>query len=78
MNNGKPPLDDIRVRQALSHAIDRKAIIDGAMFGYGTPIGSHFAPHHPAYEDLTGFARLRPREGEGAPRRGRVSGFQPR
>jgi len=24
------------------------------MFGYGTPIGSHFAPHHPAYVDLTG------------------------
>jgi peptide/nickel transport system substrate-binding protein len=24
------------------------------MFGYGTPIGSHFAPHNPAYVDLTG------------------------
>src|SRR3546814_2554443 len=23
------------------------------MFGYGTPSGSHFAPHHPAYVDLT-------------------------
>ncbi len=52
-NNGRPPFDDIRVRQAIAHAIDRKAIIDGAMFGYGTPIGSHFAPHHPAYVDLT-------------------------
>jgi peptide/nickel transport system substrate-binding protein len=29
------------------------AVIDGAMFGYGTPIGSHFAPHHTAYVDLT-------------------------
>ena len=54
MNNGQPPLDDVRVRQAIAHAIDRQAIIDGAMFGYGTPIGSHFAPHHPAYVDLTG------------------------
>ena len=51
-NNKKPPFDDIRVRQAIAHAIDRKAIIDGAMFGQGTPIGSHFAPHHPAYVDL--------------------------
>lgn len=53
-NNKKPPFDDIRVRQALAHAIDRQAIIDGAMFGYGTPIGTHFAPHNPAYVDLTG------------------------
>ena len=34
--------------------IDRKAIIDGASAGFGTPIGSHFAPHNPAYVDLTG------------------------
>ena len=54
INNAVPPLDDVRVRRAISHAIDRQAIIDGAMFGYGTPIGSHFAPHHPAYVDLTG------------------------
>jgi peptide/nickel transport system substrate-binding protein len=54
INNTKPPFDDVRVRQAIAHAIDRKAIIDGAMFGFGTPIGTHFAPHHPAYVDLTG------------------------
>ncbi|HMQ94893.1 MAG TPA: ABC transporter substrate-binding protein [Amaricoccus sp.] len=53
MNNARPPFDDIRVRRAVAHAIDRQAVIDGAMFGYGTPIGSHFAPHNPAYEDLT-------------------------
>ncbi|WP_436640535.1 ABC transporter substrate-binding protein [Microbaculum sp. FT89] len=53
-NNGKPPFDNLKVRQAIAHAIDRQAIIDGAMFGLGTPIGSHFAPHHPAYVDLTG------------------------
>ena len=54
MNNARPPFDDIRVRRAVSMAVDRQAVIDGAMFGYGTPIGSHFAPHHPAYVDLTG------------------------
>ena len=54
INNGRAPLDDVRVRRALAHAIDRQAIIDGSEFGYGTPIGSHFAPHHPAYVDLTG------------------------
>lgn len=60
MNNARTPFDDIRVRTAVSHAIDRKAIIDGAMFGYGTPIGSHFAPHNPAYEDLTGLSAYDP------------------
>ena len=52
-NNKQPPFDNLKVRQAMAHAIDRQAIIDGAMFGYGTPIGTHFAPHHPAYVDLT-------------------------
>ncbi|WP_425483831.1 ABC transporter substrate-binding protein [Hongsoonwoonella zoysiae] len=55
-NNARKPFDDIRVRRAIAHAIDRRAIIDGAMFGFGTPIGSHFAPHHPAYVDLTGLS----------------------
>ncbi|MFO7854620.1 MAG: ABC transporter substrate-binding protein [Paracoccaceae bacterium] len=52
-NNARPPFDDVRVRRAMAHAIDRQPIIDGAMFGVGTPIGTHFAPHHPAYVDLT-------------------------
>ncbi|MBY6141445.1 ABC transporter substrate-binding protein [Leisingera daeponensis] len=61
-NNKQPPFDDIRVRQAVAHAIDRQAIIDGAMFGYGTPIGTHFAPHHPAYKDLTGMSAHDPEQ----------------
>ena len=52
MNNQMPPFDNVLVRQAVSLAIDRQAIIDGAMFGYGTPIGTHFAPHNPNYVDL--------------------------
>ncbi len=55
-NNKMPPLDDVRVRKAIAHAIDRQAIIDGAMFGLGTPIGTHFAPHNPDYVDLTGLS----------------------
>lgn len=56
MNHANPALADIRVRQAIAHAINRQDIIDGAMFGYGTPIGTHFAPHHPDYLDLTGLS----------------------
>ena len=50
MNNARL---DAPLREAIAHAVDRQAIIDGAMFGYGTPIGSHFAPHNPDYVDLT-------------------------
>ena len=52
-NNKMPPFDNVKVREAMAHAIDRQAIIDGAMFGLGTPIGTHFAPHNPDYVDLT-------------------------
>ncbi|SEV98975.1 peptide/nickel transport system substrate-binding protein [Aliiroseovarius sediminilitoris] len=60
MNNKSGPLADVRVRKAIAHAINRQDIIDGAMFGYGTPIGSHFAPHHPDYVDLTGQSSYDP------------------
>ncbi len=59
-NNKMPPFDNVKVREALAHAIDRQAIIDGAMFGYGTPIGTHFAPHNPAYVDLTAMSSYDP------------------
>ncbi len=52
-NNSRKPFSDVRVRRAMAHAIDRKAILDGAMFGYGTPIGSHMSPINPNYVDLT-------------------------
>ena len=47
----QPRLDS--VRRAIAHAIDRKAFIDGAQEGLGTPIGSHFAPTDKGYVDLT-------------------------
>lgn len=60
INNKMPPFDNIKVREAVAHAIDRQSIIDGAMFGYGTPIGTHFAPHHPDYTDLTAQSNYDP------------------
>ncbi|MHA6267404.1 ABC transporter substrate-binding protein [Aliiroseovarius sp. CAU 1755] len=60
MNNKSGPLADVRVRKAIAHAINRQDIIDGAMHGYGTPIGSHFAPHNPDYVDLTGNSAFDP------------------
>ncbi len=60
MNNAVAPFDDVNVRHAVSVAIDRAAIIDGAMFGQGTPIGTHFAPHNPDYLDLIGLSPYDP------------------
>jgi peptide/nickel transport system substrate-binding protein len=54
INNQRAPWSDVRVRRALAHAIDRRLVIEGAVSGFGTPIGSHFSPNHPAYVDLTG------------------------
>jgi peptide/nickel transport system substrate-binding protein len=59
-NNKSEKLKDIRVRKAIAHAINRQAIVDGAMFGFGTPIGTHFAPHHPDYIDLTAQSNYDP------------------
>lgn len=60
INNQRAPFDNVKVREAVAHAIDRQAIIDGAMFGYGTPIGTHFAPHNPDYTDLTEMSAYDP------------------
>jgi peptide/nickel transport system substrate-binding protein len=60
MNNKMLPFDNVLVRQAVSLAIDRQSIIDGAMFGYGTPIGTHFAPHNPDYVDLIANSTYNP------------------
>jgi peptide/nickel transport system substrate-binding protein len=57
---GHKPLDNILVREAIAHAIDRKAIIDGAQYGYGTPIGTFFPPSNPAYVDLTALSNFDP------------------
>ena len=59
-NNKSEKLKDVRVRKAIAHAINRQAIVDGAMFGFGTPIGTHFAPHHPDYIDLTAQSNYDP------------------
>jgi peptide/nickel transport system substrate-binding protein len=60
INNRKPPLNDVRVRKAIQAAIDRKAVIDGAQEGFGTPIGSHMVPSEAGHVDLTGVNPFNP------------------
>ncbi|MDO5092014.1 MAG: ABC transporter substrate-binding protein [Propionibacteriaceae bacterium] len=52
-NHTNPALADVRVRQAINHAIDRQAIINGAWGGRGSLIGSMVPPTDPWYEDLS-------------------------
>ncbi|CCN83811.1 ABC transporter substrate-binding protein [Vibrio nigripulchritudo] len=53
LNNASKPLGDIRVRRAITHAINRPALLRGAMFDMGALIGSHVSPHNPGYVDLS-------------------------
>lgn len=53
INNAKEPFSNFKVRLALQHTINRQEIIQGALFGYAIPIGSHFSPNHKDYLDLS-------------------------
>ncbi len=60
MNHSRKPFNDYRVRQAITLAIDRGAVIQGAVAGYGAAIGSHMDPTNPYYVDLTGLYPYNP------------------
>ncbi len=63
MNNARLPLNDIRVRRAISHAVNRDELL--GVYGRtasALPIGSHFSPRHLAYVDLTDRYRYDPEQ----------------
>lgn len=53
LNNAHPALQDVKVRQAISMAIDKEAVIMGANDGFGDVIGSHMPSVSPYYVDTT-------------------------
>jgi ABC-type oligopeptide transport system substrate-binding subunit len=44
-----PPFDDLRVRRAVSHAIDRKTIAEKVIQGLGTPAHAYITPGLPGH-----------------------------
>jgi peptide/nickel transport system substrate-binding protein len=51
-NTKLPPLDDVRVRQALLHAVDRKAILDNIVEALGVAPKSYLSPGVFGYRDM--------------------------
>ncbi|MBK8445877.1 MAG: ABC transporter substrate-binding protein [Micropruina sp.] len=60
LNNSRARLKDVRVRQAISMAIDKKALLDTVWNGKGTLVGSMAVPTDPWYEDLTSIDAYNP------------------
>lgn len=54
LNLSAPYLDDVRVRQALNHAIDRQALVDGLLFGLGEPATQPFPSGYFAHDEEMG------------------------
>ncbi len=65
LNNAAEPFEDVRVRQALSYAIDPQEIVDQVDYGYGTVIGTAMIPALSAYYD-TALADAYPTDTEKA------------
>ncbi|WP_188067560.1 glutathione ABC transporter substrate-binding protein [Brevibacillus brevis] len=49
INNSKKPFDDVRVRQAIAHAIDKKTILQGVYNDVGTVAHSSITPSMVGY-----------------------------
>jgi peptide/nickel transport system substrate-binding protein len=48
-NTRRPPFDDASVRRAISLALDRQEIVDGYLYGFGTPAWGPVPPDVPGY-----------------------------
>ena len=57
LNNARAPFDDVRVRQALSYAVNEDEIIETVDYGYGVPVGSALIPGLSVYynEELQSY-----------------------
>lgn len=52
-NTRRPPFDRLETRRALSDAIDRRELVDGYIYGFGTPAAGPVPPTAPGYLPVT-------------------------
>jgi peptide/nickel transport system substrate-binding protein len=50
LNLNRPPLDNLQVRQAMSYAVDRQALVDNVLFGQGAVAHGPIPPGLSAYD----------------------------
>ncbi|HEX7096189.1 MAG TPA: ABC transporter substrate-binding protein [Acidimicrobiales bacterium] len=66
INWAKPPFDDVRVRQALEHAVDRELLVESLTDGSATvawsPLPADSWAHDPAVEEMYPYDPQRARE----------------
>ena len=53
-NVRRPPFDALPARRRVDQAIDRREIVDGYLYGYGTPARSPVPPDVPGYVPVAG------------------------
>ena len=51
MRQDRPPLDNVKVRQAVRYAINKDELIKLSLFGHGVKVPIPLAPSNPAYPD---------------------------
>ena len=57
MNNARPPLDDVRVRQAVNHAVNKRAVVKLVYQGLAIPARGPLPPGSLGYtEETTSYA----------------------
>lgn len=67
LNTRRPPFDRLEARQRIGEAIDRRAIVDGMLFGFGTPATGPL-PHELEIRSPRGDISASQRSGSLAPR----------
>ena len=65
-NTSRPPLNDVRVRKALAHAVNRRADLKASNDGFGLPSTDWFGPGSKWHcGSKTGYPEFNPRKAKG-------------